>query len=362
VSGDSRALVQPGDIFVCSGHDPPAGNAALSSVALTSPAERAIAAFHATEPVAVRACLNCDAPVTGHFCAECGQSREDHSRSLLTFFHEFVEHHLLLDSKMLRTAYALVLRPGRLTRGYVEGRRVHYVSPFRLYLFMSFVFFLALYSSGLAVFQISGRIDLPSIQFDRSSVRGDDGSSAFDMGKIEFFRPVHDGALEISPATLAGMAREGANESDRSRRAGKGLMMALEHPRLLNGVLDDWLPRLLVLLLPFVALFLALFGRKRGLFYVDHLAFALHGQAFAFLLGTIAIGARRWLPELPELSLGGFLGGATLVWTVLAYRHVYRSGWFGTLFKIGFIGSIYAVTLLVDLLIALIYGLSEIPT
>ena len=50
---------------------------------------------------------------------------------------------------------------------------------------------------------------------------------------------------------------------------------------LLNPVLDEWLPRMLIVTLPFTALLRALFGRKRGLYFVDHVAFALHLQAFA---------------------------------------------------------------------------------
>src|ERR1700733_7609748 len=102
-----------------------------------SAVKQVVAAPPPTKPAVVSSCPNCGAPVSGHFCGDCGQSRDDHSRSTLSLVHEFFEHHVMLDSKMLRTAYALVLRPGSLTRAYIEGRRVRYVSPFRLYLFMS---------------------------------------------------------------------------------------------------------------------------------------------------------------------------------------------------------------------------------
>ena len=345
-------------------------SSASNSVLAAAPSH---AAAHA--PAGPAHCLNCDALVTGKFCAECGQARDDHSRSVLGFVHEFVEHHLLLDSKMLRTGYTLVLQPGRLTRAYLEGRRARYVSPFKLYLFMSLVFFLALFYSGLAVFQVTGRIDVPSFvpqnsegakslsdaidQAHKASAWADAASPAereATAGKARFFAPVQEGGLQIGERIRDEITQH--DEPSLSKHTAEGLLMALEHPRLLNTVLDEWLPRLLVLLLPFVALWLALFARGRGLFYVDNLAFALHGQAFAFLLGTLAIGTRLWLPSLPIVIP---LAAVTLVWTLLAYRHVYRSGWIGTVFKVGFVGAVYAVALSIGLGTALVLGLSEIP-
>ncbi|MEI9985858.1 MAG: DUF3667 domain-containing protein [Aliidongia sp.] len=325
---------------------------------MSSAVKQVVAAPSPTKPAVVSSCLNCGAPVPGHFCGDCGQSRDDHSRSTLSLVHEFFEHHIMLDSKMLRTAYALVLRPGSLTRAYIEGRRVRYVSPFRLYLFMSFAFFLALYFSGLAVFQVNGRIDVPDFLSSDADTPKPGSGQALNSSSVRFFAPVQEGGLEISDPVKAVVDRGSPGEWAWSKRAGQGLLMALQHPRMLNGVLDEWLSRLLVLLLPYVALWLALFAWGRGLFYVDNLAFALHGQAFGFLLATIAIGARLWLPTLPVARV---LGTVTLIWTLLAYRHVYHSGWIGTVFKVGFIGSVYVVALAIGLLAATVWGLSEMP-
>ena len=114
---------------------------------------------------------------------------------------------------MLRTGYALVLKPGRLTRAYLEGRRARYVSPFKLYLFMSLIFFFALFYSGLAVFQVTGRIDVPSFVADGDKSVADtiaDAKKASDWaktakpeeldataGKARFFAPVQEDGLKI---------------------------------------------------------------------------------------------------------------------------------------------------------------------
>ncbi len=48
------------------------------------------------------------------------------------------------DSRASRTVWPLVTRPAFLTNEYFSGRRVHYVPPLRLYLFISIVFFITL--------------------------------------------------------------------------------------------------------------------------------------------------------------------------------------------------------------------------
>jgi hypothetical protein len=48
------------------------------------------------------------------------------------------------DSRAARTILPLVTRPGFLTNEYITGKRVHYVPPLRLYLFVSIVFFITL--------------------------------------------------------------------------------------------------------------------------------------------------------------------------------------------------------------------------
>jgi hypothetical protein len=56
---------------------------------------------------------------------------------------------LNIDSRIFRTLPALFLRPGFLTTEYFAGRRVRYVTPFRLYFFLSIAaFFLIQFAVG----------------------------------------------------------------------------------------------------------------------------------------------------------------------------------------------------------------------
>ncbi|MBU2893726.1 DUF3667 domain-containing protein [Colwellia sp. D2M02] len=91
-----------------------------------------------------KSCENCHQVVTGDFCSNCGQSLD----STLKYFWVVILHLLddifSFDSRASRTLFPLIFRPGFLTNEYFSGRRVHYVPPIRLYLFISIVFFLTL--------------------------------------------------------------------------------------------------------------------------------------------------------------------------------------------------------------------------
>ena len=61
---------------------------------------------------------------------------------------EGLEGILHFDSKVFKTLGLLLFKPGALTKRFLEGHRVPYVPPIRLYVFISFLFFLVLSLQG----------------------------------------------------------------------------------------------------------------------------------------------------------------------------------------------------------------------
>ena len=92
-------------------------------------------------PMPVR-CLNCDSPMAQRYCPVCGQATNDPDPTLREFLHELAGEFLLWDGKLLTTFRLLVAKPGELTRAYLSGHRVPYISPVKLYLTCSVIFFL----------------------------------------------------------------------------------------------------------------------------------------------------------------------------------------------------------------------------
>ncbi len=94
------------------------------------------------EPPSAR-CRNCGAPLLGEFCHVCGQPQRSPVRHFATLVEDMVDNLLNLDNRTWRTLVPLYLKPGHLTVEYLKGRRVRYVAPLRLYLFLSVIAFIA---------------------------------------------------------------------------------------------------------------------------------------------------------------------------------------------------------------------------
>jgi hypothetical protein len=87
------------------------------------------------------ACRNCGAPISGHYCANCGQETRITLPTFGTFMREAAGRYVAFDGRMWRTLWGLVARPGFLTLEYLHGRRRRYIRPARLFLVLYLLLF-----------------------------------------------------------------------------------------------------------------------------------------------------------------------------------------------------------------------------
>ncbi|WP_308911992.1 DUF3667 domain-containing protein [Pseudokordiimonas caeni] len=99
-------------------------------------------------------CLDCNTLMEGPFCHACGQKEGTLKRPLWTFITDAFDYTLSSDSRFYRTMVALVLRPGFLTREYMDGHRTRYFPPVRLYIVVSIGFFLLLSLANVALLDL----------------------------------------------------------------------------------------------------------------------------------------------------------------------------------------------------------------
>lgn len=83
-------------------------------------------------------CLNCGTALTGDYCSACGQSAHVH-HTLASIGHDLLHGVFHFEGKIWRTLPMLFTRPGALTRRYIAGERVRFVSPLALFLFSVFL-------------------------------------------------------------------------------------------------------------------------------------------------------------------------------------------------------------------------------
>ena len=89
-----------------------------------------------------RHCENCGAVLLGDHCYSCGQPTKGLVRQFSAIIGDFLDTVLNIDSRIIHTVGPLLFRPGCLSLEYFAGRRVRYVSPVRLLVFIAVVTFL----------------------------------------------------------------------------------------------------------------------------------------------------------------------------------------------------------------------------
>lgn len=258
------------------------------------------------------------------------------------FVHELVAEHFGLDSKVARTLVALVRWPGRLTKEFIQGRRVRYVPPLRLYLSLSVLYFLLAAATGRLQphekrggFEAGGgivRVDTTSTATMHTvdSVRAAISASSTQRrvpytSKDDFLQDtLHSG-------TVTRWFKRRANQRIAELRTnGKSAAAAI------GTEFQREMPDALFLLVPMLALMLgvAYFGQHR--YYAEHLVFALHFQAFVFAALIVTL-----LP-IPFLDVAIWIGGT--IYAYRALRTVYGGGRGATALKLGVLGVGYAIS------------------
>lgn len=235
---------------------------------------------------------------------------------------------MALEGKLWRTLRLLVARPGELTREYLGGRRMPYLEPLRLYLTLSLIFFALVKTLGVALPQLKledGRIGLAYARTidikvgDKYGTVSSEGALALvnDPGENNVTRGIESTVAflgRINPHWRENIDRfHSQPEAERSARLNHGFAANL--------------PYMLIAALPLFALFLKLIYLRSGRRYGEHLVFALHANAFAFLLSCAIIalpGSVPWMiialyQHSPQfVSIADYLQLIPLCW-LLAY-------------------------------------------
>jgi len=91
-------------------------------------------------------CKNCGTNLLEgyRFCPACGQEHKEKVVTFRQFILDFLGDYFTFDSLILRSVRPLLIKPGFLTNEFMSGRRVRYIPPLRMFIFISIIFFLFL--------------------------------------------------------------------------------------------------------------------------------------------------------------------------------------------------------------------------
>jgi hypothetical protein len=348
--------------------------------------------------VSTENCLNCGEVLTGQHCSHCGQRARVRVLSLGGLLRDLLGDLTDWDSRIWRTLVPLAVRPGVLTSEFLRGRRTHYTPPFRMYLTLSVLFFLAT-SIGAdpgdamrlnvdengANLQISD--DAPAdapVPEATAPPAPTQGAARLDPTR----QRVVDAIVDRLPASEQAEARRELEREigaltpeqmgpvqrlvddpcgESSLKLDAGPWIDKHEPRLREAcrkimadsqsfgrAVYENLPKMMFIFLPLIAAVMFVLYLGSGRYYVEHLLFFLHYHAFFFLggLAIVLLGRSATLFDGTFVAATlTFAEGALSVVLALylpyylyrAMRRVYGQGRVVTLLKYSLLGIGYVV-------------------
>ncbi len=342
-------------------------------------------------------CKNCEQEHEADygFCPYCGQkTNEDLTVGVL--FYNTISNYFSFDARFFKSFIPLMFKPGILAKRFVEGKRLLYLHPAQMYLFISVVFFFLfsivsrdfvnksddvieegfknemvrdtvktqlLDSTDVAKITaplknknlISGLSEeelenLDSIITANSTTRKipvmDFG---FDSKKVDSLIAVKAPETEIYSAM--GMKDDASLITRRFytqalkvySQSGKGVIQAFL----------DSIPISMLLLLPIFAFILKLLFFRRGPF-AYHLVFSFYYYSFLFTVFSIIVVA-NFIWEVPDW-IDWLVSISTFLYLLIAIKRFYGQGYFVSFIKTGLATFVYMIFVVPIALIVMSIG------
>jgi len=326
-------------------------------------------------------CQNCEKPYEDgfQFCPHCGQKTDD-ELTIGILFYNTISNYFSFDARFLKSFIPLMFRPGYLAKEFIKGKRLLYLHPAQMYLFISVVFFFIfsftareqtdiLNQELQKTFDEKALVQLDSIEIrKRDSVRHIDDSIArkkiekalrsnkFITGmsdkdidsiiKLEDLPKRNNVSFGFNEEEIDSLLKVGVSDDEIYKSMGlkedDGWFMRKLYGQILKfyktrdggnvlAAFYDTVPIALFFLLPIFALILKVLYYRKGR-YAHHLVFGFYYFSFLFTVFSIIFGVNLiwdipdWIDWLVALS--------TFIYLFFALKRFYGQGWFLSFFKV----------------------------
>jgi hypothetical protein len=302
-------------------------------------------------------CLNCGHHVEEHFCSHCGQENIEVQEDALHMVSHAVADYFHFESKFFATVKPLLLKPGRLTKEYVTGKRVSFIHPIRLYIFISIVFFIVTLNSHSGFTNNDEKVHPPKVQAGRDSLAN---AKAAEIKKAMAHVPISQTMKDsIVRAAVLQIKTEATQEERRksfqinsawfvasdttvaSYEKRQSLLPVAKRDNFLkhyairrNLELQKYpdaekkmteeivhnIPKMMFILLPLFALILKIVYFNKKKYYYEHLIYSLHVHSAIFLSYLVLVLLQKLFGLVYPLD-----GWFSFLWTIYILWYIYRS-------------------------------------
>ncbi|WP_113634922.1 DUF3667 domain-containing protein [Nubsella zeaxanthinifaciens] len=331
-------------------------------------------------------CLNCGHDVEETYCPHCGQENIELKEDALHMITHAIADYFHFEHKFFGTIKPLLFKPGKLTVDYVAGKRVSFLHPIKLYIFISIVFFILIFSGSekkkheeKSVAKVAQEIQQDSVEIDdvadvkqilrylpisrskkdsiinevkaeikangHASLKID--SAQFKKGNFDMFS--EEKTVEDYEKKQRALPKEKRDNFIVNYFTKKSIQFN-NYPDPKKKIQEDiikFIPKMMFVLLPLFALILKLVYVRKHRFYYEHLIYSFHTHS-ALFLSFILIKALSWLSGfvLDISSWLQFAGLIYIVWYIYrSLRTFYGSSRWITVLKVFFLGFCYSILL-----------------
>lgn len=331
-------------------------------------------------------CKNCEEQFEDgfQFCPHCGQKSKD-ELTIGVLFYNTISNYFSFDARFFKSFFPLLFKPGYLASQFISGKRLLYLHPAQLYLFISVVFFF-LFTTLVVRDQVQEldnalkkTLDNPLIN-DSTKVKA---AKVLDSVKLDSI------ILPLKEAGIAGIKEEqievldslikteakktktknltfdfdqkkvdsliALNASDEEvfkvmgmpdnagsiKRKFYGQVLKFYKQRNIGQVLqavNDTIPISLFILLPIFALILKVFFYKRGQ-YAHHLVFSFYFYSFLFSVFSLILIV-NYIWDVPDW-IDWLLVLSTFLYLLIGIKRFYKHGMFLSFVKTSAVTFIY---------------------
>lgn len=330
-------------------------------------------------------CKNCDTENTSeaNFCINCGQKLGDKLNIKLLFYNT-IGNYFSFDARFFRSIIPLMFRPGYIASEFVKGKRLQYLHPGQMYLFVTVIFFFVfnyyvregrkvieentknafeevdreaklvdsltlVNSSFLDTIEVKNLGDVKKLadDFEANEYNVNDSlvgkktnasvvNFGFDRAKVDSLI-----AAESSDEVIyseMGMSKNAGYLSRRMYSQGLKLYKTMGFTQVYQYFIDS-IPLAMFILMPLFAFILKIFYFKKGN-YSCHLVFSFYFFCFLFTVFSIILGVNLIVENIP-VWISWLVAFSTFFYLWLAIVKFYKQHWFLSFVKTGLISSIY---------------------
>jgi hypothetical protein len=345
-------------------------------------------------------CQNCNSVLEEgfEFCPHCGQKTND-ELTIGVLFYNTISNYFSFDARFFKSFVPLMFKPGYLAEKFLQGKRLLYLHPAQMYLFISVVFFFIISYSTRELVQEANKINEKVAKSEFTSKAKDSLEVKLDSIKIQkMMKPLKDNKQAIGlkdsdfilADSLIKAESEGSRDISRSLNFNKdkidslvaagvdkeviykemgmsedaGFLEKRFFTRMLSLVegqgagamvqaFFDSIPISMFFLLPFFALILKIFYSNKGP-YVFHLVFSFYYFSYLFTVFSILFAINRFVFDIPD-GIDWLIALSTYFYFLIALIRFYKQHWFLTWVKsslISFVFLLFVIPTAIGLLAA----------